>query len=88
MAVQVFPFTESDWNCFAGAEEWKDGSAPLIGTDGTRTLVMDADGAEVYFGDGEQYLRLSMKFPTQKAAVAFAAGLPENFDAPAYGFTE
>jgi len=59
--VKLRPFSKSDWMGFAGAEEFEDGSEPLIGEirvaddwpenlesmDGGVVVVVDANGIEV-----------------------------------------
>lgn len=84
--MTVTPFTDSDWDGFGGATSWDNGDQPLIGEDGTRVVIFDKNGADVLFDGVDDYLRLDMPFSTQAAAIAFANGLPENFDALKYGF--
>ena len=84
--MNVNEFTAADWECFSGAEEWADGSAPLIGETDGYVLVLDAGSVDLMDQDGDEAYRLNVAFPTQAAARAFAAGLPDGFDPAEYGF--
>ena len=80
-------FTEHDWDGYAGAERWPNGDAPLIHEINGFLLVADRNGVEVFPPDEQDtWLDMNYPFPTQKAARAFLAGLPEDFLPEDYGF--
>lgn len=41
-------FTKQDWYGYAGAEEFEDGSQPLIGGYGVLTVIVDKNGLQAW----------------------------------------
>ena len=82
-------FTKFDWYGSAGAECWPNGEEPVKRCIGENWLIIaDKNGADAYWSDGvgESQENLQIAFPTQKAAIAFLNGLPDDFSPEEYGF--
>lgn len=87
------PFTQADWYAFAGAESFKVGrgreAEPLIaeieveGEPGT--IIVDANGASVFVGEGEESYCLPA--PLTARAVAFLRSKTSRQQLRALSFT-
>lgn len=91
--VKSFKDVPSMWYGFAGAESWDNGDQPVFCEIGQPEsvgyndacqwlLIADRNGCGVY-GDEEKDafggMLINIPFPTQKAAIAFLTGLPDDF---------
>lgn len=81
----IYEFCGHDWLGFNGAESWDQTTLPVIRDCNDRLIVADKNAVEVFDTDERRY-RLNIGFPTQKAAAAFIAGLPEDFAPAEFGF--
>jgi len=74
--MKLKPFADNDWDAFAGAEEFKDGSDPMISTEGEALVIADRDGIFVWLSEDEDCWGLELKNLTKRAIVIFAESLP------------
>jgi len=94
--MEMRVFKEHGWYCFHGSLPWSDEEPPLIGRgvidEGNYVLVLDAMGGCLLIESAEQIIlggwQLFLPFPTQRAAMIFAAGLgmPTKEDFISAGF--
>ena len=72
----LHPFTDSDWDVFAGATSFPDGSPPLIGHTNAWTVIVsgddDSDRTVVQFVDDESYECWSATLPLKEDAITIA----------------
>jgi hypothetical protein len=88
------PFDDADWQAFAGAEPWPNGDQPLAREVGRFLVIADCVEVqamrlrpeEMNQPDEDRYWSLTYGFPTQKGALAFLNGLPEDIEPEAFGF--
>lgn len=84
--VRSFKDQPDMWYGFAGAESWSNGDEPVFCEVNDHLLIADSNGVGIYFGeDGDGMLNIDLAFPTQKAAIAFLTGLPDNFNPADFG---
>jgi hypothetical protein len=77
--MKLKTFTEHDWDGFAGAEKFKDGSNPLIGSDCKALVIADRDGIYVWLDEDENAMgwALDLKTATKRAILIVAENLPD-----------
>lgn len=87
---QIKTFTEvpSMWHGFAGCKCWANGDEPVFTDIGNWLLVADVNGTGVY-GDEEKDayggMFIDSRHLTQKSAIAFLRGLPDDFNPSDFG---
>jgi len=88
----VREFTASDWQCFAGAERWKNGAQPVCREIGDLIVLADLNVVEAVDSNGNVWIVPGVVFPTQASAAAFLSGLPEDLyseaQIKAFGFKQ
>jgi hypothetical protein len=85
--LNIREFTETDWMAFSGATNWDDDEArPVIREfPGGYCVIADPTGLQLVSDEGF-YWGCEVQLPTQDFAIAFLAGLPNEFDPAQYGF--
>jgi hypothetical protein len=81
-------FTDSDWEAFAGAEEWSSTKKPVIREVNDYLVIGDRNGLVAYQYDAKGYVKAWALHTelNQKAALAFLNGLPQDFEPKTFGF--
>ena len=78
---KIKPFTESDWDGFAGAEEFGPRNPPLIAESENGLIVIgDVNGIGVFTGDDpeDEGYSLHLENATEAQVRALMEGMPEN----------
>jgi hypothetical protein len=76
--MELRRFEKSDWYGFAGAENFSDGTLPLIGEGQNFLLVADASGIEIDLDDSSSWLCNSPVDLMPGLARLIANGLPDR----------
>lgn len=96
--TEARPFTDSDWDGFAGATGWyldsvlpaRSKHRPVVREIGTYLVIADSNGVQVFdtdLTDDGFFLLPGVVFPCQAPALAFLNGLPDKgFNLDDYGF--
>jgi hypothetical protein len=80
-------FTDSDWDAFAGAENFANGDRPVIRAIGDWVVIADRRGISATNFDTEEncYRNIEM---SQAEGLIYLNGLPEDFHPAKLGFAK